>query len=240
MIEFLSIKDASSARDFARQVLCEADWRRFTILRQRIAQQSIPAGHARPRQRVALDAAALAYDRKIIEFVVRALPRMAVVCRERQPHIAPGGEYTDLDEKQAEMCTAPATTDVVESGYGIYTYKTRQSPMILPEMASTQVMLRQNHFFQWLTALSREERDAKIRVSGKLAAQWKKERLRRRDELQAARVAKFAMEDEKAERKEQKREGAWSLLWQTAQQMDAALGKATATKGLSYNKRRSF
>jgi len=232
-MEFLSIQDASSAREFARQELREADWRRFSILyreslaraaqRQLIAQQSTPAGHARPLQRVVVDATALAYDRKILAYVVRALPRMAIVCRERQPHIVPGGEYTELDAKQAEICTAPATTDVVESGFGIYTYKIRQSPMMLPETASTHVMLRQNHFFQWLTALPREERDAKIRVSGKLAAQWKKERLLRREELQAARVAKFAQEDERAERKEQKREGAWSLLWQTVQQMDVAL-----------------
>ena len=166
---------------------------------------------------------ALAYDRKILAYVVRALPRMAIVCRERQPHVVPGGEYTELDAKQAEMCTAPATSDVVESGFGIYTYKIRQSPMMSPETASTHVMLRQNHFFQWLTALPRDERDAKIRVSGKLASQWKKERLLRREELQAARVAKFAKEDEKAELKEQKKDTAWSLLWQSVAQMEAAL-----------------
>jgi len=80
-------------------------------------------------------------------------------------------------------------------------------------------MLRQNHFFQWLTALPRDERDAKIRVSDKLASQWKKERLRRREELQAARVAKFAKEDEKAELKEQKKR----RCMEPVGQMEAAL-----------------
>ena len=50
-----------------------------------------------------------------VAFLQRLLPRMAKKLRDRQPHLCPGGRYTNLTPTEKMSVSAvPATSDIIE------------------------------------------------------------------------------------------------------------------------------
>ena len=167
-------------------------------------------------------------DEERVKFLCDALPQMAAVLRERQPHLVPGGQYAALSEEvEKTLANVKTTSDTQEGDLGMADHFLLRAPSMLVETCSTHIKLRRNKTFVWLRSLPRAKRAKYVKLARRIARARFKQQKARRAELVRARTDKAKAEAAGAEKTKtnaaRKVANAEELVWRSEAAMTTAL-----------------